>query len=126
MLSTLVLTAALAAAPVEPGSTSVPVAAQLTSTSAGFGGVAMKTAVFRLLCPIRGTAGTAFLEESGVVLTAYHVIEGCPVENLELRGADGRIVKVVRATWNVTLDLAYLQVAVPLTGPRLRLSSKTR
>lgn len=123
LLVTAVLASTACASAAPSVAVTLPVAPPLT-TSPGSNGLAVSKAVFRLLCPSHNRSGTAFADQSGLLLTAYHVIQDCPANDLEARSADGRVIKVSTAIWNVALDVAALTPTVPLSGPRLQLSTR--
>jgi S1-C subfamily serine protease len=61
----------------------------------------------RVQCKSSGSTGTAFVHKSGRVITAAHVVDGCPVADLGLFIKDSRlaVADVVADSW---LDIALL------------------
>lgn len=92
---------------------SIPVAAPVTTDTAGNNSDTALQAVMQIACPTTGSAGTGFLHPSGWVITAEHVVRDAAVNTVRLRTASGYSdvseIKVDRA-----LDLAILKPTAAL------------
>jgi S1-C subfamily serine protease len=99
----------------------IPVAAPIDSDSAGRGGAVAINAVMRVVCQQTNSVGTGFLHKSGFVITAEHVVRGCPNPAL-VPSSLAAVPATVKAV-DPALDLAILAPATPIAAAPLPLSS---
>jgi S1-C subfamily serine protease len=74
-------------------------------------------AVFPIVLPNRQLLGTGFLHRSGKVITAYHVVQPRPLEEIRIATSGGELIEVTNCISNTNLDLAVLSLVKPLSGP---------
>lgn len=103
----------------------MPVAAPLSSDSAGKGGPIAMPSVFRIICPSTGSMGTGFAHQSGGVITAEHVIRGAQPQDIVIRSSSNAHYRVQKVHSDATLDLAVLQPTAMPQVQALLLSAKT-
>ena len=101
----------------------IPVAATMTTESAGRSGEIAARSVFRVVCRESQTGGTGFLHKSGRVVTAEHVVTGC--SDITVIPATGSPVNVAKVQADPDLDLALLELAKPIAAPTLPLSTSS-
>ena len=102
--------------------TNIPVAAPIDSDSAGRGGAVAIQSVLRIICVQQNSAGTGFLHKSGNILTADHVVRGCPKPIIAL--PNGSQVEATIMAADQDYDLALLKPNTPITAPPLPISAK--
>jgi len=68
--------------------------------------------VYRVLCPDRNSAGTAFGHRSGQIITAEHVVRGCDPKKLQMIAPSRAITSVTAVASDPELDLALLTPSV--------------
>jgi S1-C subfamily serine protease len=102
--------------------TNIPVAAPIDSDSAGRGGAVAVQSVLRIICIQQNSAGTGFLHKSGNILTADHVVRGCPKPIIAL--PNGTQVEATIMAADQDYDLALLKPNTPVTAPPLPISEK--
>jgi len=100
---------------VKPGT--IPTAVQWTINAAGRAQQTVIHSVFMLYCPKSGMKGTGFLLSNGLIVTNYHVVEGCTKDEMLAdpwsKSAQFGFTKMVVDTIR---DLALLRPAKKLQG----------
>ena len=86
----------------------VPVSAPIHTDFAGRSGDVATHAVIRLVCPAQGTVGTGFLHKSGNLITADHVVRGCPQSTMVMPNGTLSPVTVIASDQN-NHDLALVK-----------------
>jgi hypothetical protein len=106
-----------------PIATTLPVAAPLTTESAGSLAGQARVAVARVICRSTALGGTGFLHKSGRIITAAHVVAQCPQAELRIVTAQGNEVSVSSVRSDQLLDLALLQPASSLSGTAYKIAA---
>lgn len=109
----------------EASEISVPTSAVLTTESAGKASEAAKFGVLRVICRSTSFGGTGFIHKSGNVLTAAHVVVGCPIPDLILFTSTGQQIGVSNVIADNDKDIALLRPATRLPGVPLIISTKS-
>jgi S1-C subfamily serine protease len=78
----------------------------------GKGGPAAMGSVFKIVCPIADSQGTAFGHRSGKIITARHVIAKCSTSEIQIVNADGATTSVTNVVGDQSVDLALLTPSV--------------
>ena len=99
----------------------VPVAAPIDTDSAGRAGDIATHSVVRLICAAQNLVGTGFLHKSGNLLTADHVVRGCPAPEMIL--PDGTRAPVSVIATDQDHDLAVVKPSVSIAATPLALAS---
>jgi S1-C subfamily serine protease len=120
LLAALLKTAPAMAA--TDGLTDVPVAAPIDSDSAGHGGEIATHAVVRVICVEQNSMGTGFLHKSGKIITADHVVRGCP--HLLSILPDGSRSELALLASDQDHDLAIVQPNTAISATPLPISVK--
>jgi S1-C subfamily serine protease len=102
--------------------TTLPVAAPMTTDSAGSSADQVRAAVVRVFCRATALGGTGFLHRSGHVITAAHVVEGCPHAELRIITAETIEAAVSSVRSDVALDLALVEPRPSLSGTPLKIA----
>lgn len=102
--------------------TSAPV---LTDSPGRSGQIAVAS-VCRVICPKKGSGGTAFLHKSGRVITAEHIVRGCKPEDIVLLTSKGKTIKVTKLITDADSDLALLTPKSSLGGTSLPISTESQ
>lgn len=102
-------------------STTVPTAAQIDTDSAGRLGDVAIHAVIRLVCLERGEIGTGFLQKSGNLITAEHVVRGCNKPQMVL--PNGLLSDVSVIAMDQDYDLAVVKPSAPVQAKPLEIAS---
>ena len=84
------------------------------------------SSVFRILWPKGEKGGSAFLHKSGKVITAAHIVEGASANEVFLRTARGKVIKIRKIVMDIDLDLALLTPESKLTGNCFLISSESQ
>lgn len=105
------------------GTTSLPVPATVDRSLAAQGSAAATHSVLRIICGQQGTFGTGFLHRSGFVISANHVVNGCPQPILLLSNG-AQIGATVIAT-DSDHDLALIKPATPIKAPGFPISARS-
>ena len=79
--------------------------------------------VFRVLIPAKSRSGTAFLHKGGRLITASHVIEDCPFQEVALVSSRGEKFGVKKIVSDQDHDLALVTPDTKMNSPSLQLSS---
>jgi len=79
--------------------------------------------VFRVLIPAKSRSGTAFLHKGGRLITASHVIEDCPLQEVALISSRGEKFGVKKIVSDQDHDLALVTPDTKMNAPSLQLSS---
>jgi hypothetical protein len=99
----------------------VPVTAPIDTDSAGRAGDIATHSVIRILCPAQNSVGTSFLHKSGDLITADHVVRGCP--NPQMVMANGTLAPVTIVATDQDHDLALLKPNVALAATPLEIAN---
>lgn len=94
----------------------VPVATQWTLQAVPLGQKTTVKSVLLIECRKAGHKGTAFLLESGTVVTNNHVVKGCTAGELWARSPMGQTVTFAKMATDDERDLAILRPSEPLNG----------
>jgi hypothetical protein len=89
----LLLPAGKSGAQALPIGTSAP----LQTDSSGSMGIVAAKSVFRVVCAAKGVFGTGFLHKSGNIITAAHVVDGCPNPDIWFANNTNIAAKVIQA-----------------------------
>jgi|LQYC01.1.fsa_nt_gi S1-C subfamily serine protease len=106
-------------------SASLPVSAPITTASAGQQGEIASQSVMRIVCKSTNMGGTGFLHKSGRIISAAHVVAGCPQADLVIVTPSRKILTVKSLSTDLHLDLALITPSETLSGPALLISQKT-
>jgi len=98
--------------------------APMTTDLGGRSARVATASVYRLFCPKKRSAGTAFLHKSGKIITVGHVVEGANPPNIVLLGSDGGRIDVRSMIIDENLDLALLTPKQKIKAPALQITSK--
>jgi hypothetical protein len=101
--------------------TNIPVAAPIDTDTAGRGGNIAVHSVLRIICIQQNSTGTGFLHKSGNIITADHVVRGCPQPIIQL--PDGTKVSAAVSAGDQDYDLALLTPSTPITAAPLPISA---
>jgi S1-C subfamily serine protease len=104
---------------------SIPISAPITVDSPGKMSTIAAKSVMRIICTKTNMGGTGFLHESGWVITAAHVVDGCLKNDLMIITSDGQRLKIDSVISDKHLDLAVLKPTHKINSPSLELSIKT-
>lgn len=104
-------------------SNQIPVAAPVTTDSAGTNSSTALSAVMRVICPTTDSTGTGFLHASGWIITAEHVVRGASPNSVKLLTAAGAQVAVGDIRMDKVLDLAVIKPTTALAVAPLSLST---
>jgi S1-C subfamily serine protease len=96
-------------------------AAPVDTETAGKNGATTAQAVYRLICPALNSSGTGFLHKSGNIITAAHVVHGCPDPEILL--PDGSLNALSIKIIDDDFDVAILTPATPIATAPLPLSA---
>ena len=99
---------------------------QMMTVPPGQSGQMAVSSVFRILCPKENKVGSAFLHKSGKVITAAHIVDGVPPNEVFLRTARNKEIKIREIVMDIDLDLALLTPESKLTGNCLPISSDSQ
>lgn len=75
----------------------------------------LAASIVRVLCKARGSLGTGWVHNSGRVITAAHVVDGCQPAEIEVH-LGNRAVKVVDLKADTFIDLAVLETSERIPG----------
>jgi hypothetical protein len=95
----------------------IPVAAPIDTDSAGRGGDIATHSIVRLICVAQNSVGTGFLHKSGNIITADHVVRGCPAPEMIL--PDGTRASVTTIATDQDHDLALVKPSVSISATPL-------
>jgi S1-C subfamily serine protease len=101
-----------------------PVSAPLTTDMAGRTSNIARLGVFRIQCLASQTEGTGFLHTSGWVITAAHVVAGCPVASIRIV-TTSLPYSVIDVHDNAFADLAAVKPATRVNGTALEIAPPT-
>ena len=96
---------------------SLPVSAPITTESAGRQGKVASQSVMRVVCKSTYMAGTGFLHKSGRIISAAHVVSGCPQSDIVIVTPSQKEVTVKSLETDSQLDLAL--ILRPKTSPEM-------
>ena len=99
----------------------IPVAAPIDTDSAGRGGEIATQSVVRIICREQNSSGTGFLHKSGKLITAEHVVHGCP-NPLALLPTSANVQTSVVGI-DADLDLALLEPKTSINADALSISA---
>lgn len=126
LAASLVLAACSTADPrssVQPETTELPLTAPLTTESAGQSSTLARSSVLRIVCRTTGFGGTGFLHASGHVITAAHVVDPCPQDELRLITAQQSQFAVSSVHSDPVLDLALVKPQAPILGSPFKIAA---
>lgn len=103
----------------------LPTGAPVQTDSAGLVATAAQRGVFRVICKPTSFGGTGFLHRSGSVITAAHVVAGCPASDLVLVSAGGRTIDVASVAADEAKDLALLRPKASAPGSPLAIAASS-
>lgn len=106
-----------------PAATALPVAAPLTTESAGGSAGQARAGVVRVNCRATALGGTGFLHGSGRVITAAHVVDACPQAELRIVSAQGTETGVSSVRSDATVDLALIEPRAVLSGAPFKIAA---
>jgi len=106
-------------------SASLPVSAPITTESAGQQGKLASQSVMRVVCKSTNMGGTGFLHKSGRIISAAHVVTGCPETDLVIITPSGKMLSVKSIKADAQLDLALITPSETIAGNALAVSRKT-
>ena len=103
----------------------LPVAAPVTTDSAGTNAITAIAAVMKVVCPSTGSTGTGFLHQSGWIVTAEHVVRGSPPDKTVLVTSSGAQIAVTDIRMDRSFDLAIVKPKSPIQCMPLALCPAT-
>ncbi len=106
-------------------SASLPVSAPITTESAGQQGKLASQSVMRVVCKSTNMGGTGFLHKSGRIISAAHVVIGCPETDIAIIMPSGKILSVKSFKADPQLDLVLIIPSETIAGNALTISNKT-
>lgn len=105
--------------------TSITVSAPITTEAAGVQGKLAAQSVMRVICKSTNMGGTGFLHKSGLIITAAHVVTGCPQSDIVILTPSGKIFSIKSMKVDAQLDLALITPSETIAGNSLTISQKT-
>ena len=94
----------------------MPVATQWLLDAAGETGRSAIKSVYLIECKPKMTKGTGFLLRGGYIISAAHVINACPINDLIAYSPFGEQIRFKQAQADIERDLAILTPTIPLKG----------
>jgi len=105
-------------------SASRPVSAPITTESAGQQGKLASQSVVRVVCKSTNMGGTGFLHKSGQIISAAHVVTGCPQTDIVIVTPSQKMLAVKSFKADAQLDLALITPSENIAGNALPISQK--
>jgi S1-C subfamily serine protease len=102
---------------------SIPVAAPMSTDSAGKAREIALKSVLRVVCPKEDWAGSGFVHKTGKIITAEHVIDRC--SEILVIPSEGPSVAASAMAEDKNLDIALLLPRSPIGGIGLPISTRT-
>lgn len=121
LIGGVVIPAQAADTTISPNTSVVPTSAPLDSDTAGQSGAIAIQSVMRVVCAQQNKMGTGFLHKSGKVITAAHVVAGCPQLILVL--SNGSQISATVFAADAAHDLALISPSHPINAPALPISA---
>ena len=95
---------------------SVPISTKWLLDSLGETGRLAVKAVYMLVCPKTKQKGTAFLLKTGLIISNWHVVEGCTVNDIMGMSSEGRQIRFTKLVADQNRDLIALIPRDNLSG----------
>jgi S1-C subfamily serine protease len=102
--------------------TNIPVSTPIDTDSAGRGGNVAVQSVLRIICIQHNSAGTGFVHKSGNIITAEHVVRGCPQPTIILPNGTTSVASVIATDQDY--DLALVKPSAPIEAMPLSVSAR--
>jgi hypothetical protein len=106
-------------------SDSLDISAPITTESSGQQAKLASQSVMRVICKATNMGGTGFLHKSGKIITAAHVVTGCPETDIVIVTPSNKKLSVKSLKSDAQLDLALITPSDKIAGNALAISQKT-